>query len=429
MQKNKLSKSKFDKYIIVILLFYLLNYSFLFPQQEENVVILEHADSLVGNITEGEEIRQLIGHVQLRHGNTIITCDRAIQYLNSNTVSMEGIVEVRDDTLRMVGMRGTYNANERIAEAFEQVLLEDPYTTLRASYGKYFMKDKKANFKGNVVVEDTTSVLTADELTYFRDEQKSIAGGNVKIVNTRNSITIFGNHFENYKKENYSKITEKPKIVQIDTSSKGEIDTLLVTAAILESYRDSMERLIATDSVKITRDGLAAEAGVCIYLTDLDSIILKKSPFVWYETGKYEDNQVSGELIYLKLKNRRLETVYIHERAVAISRADIALINRFNQMTGQQMILEFVDDRINKINVITTATSLYYLFEDRKPNGINITTGDKIEIIFKDGKISKIIASSGVEGKYYPEKMIKGNENDYNLPEFNWKEYRPGKKY
>ncbi|MDI6765458.1 MAG: OstA-like protein [Bacteroidota bacterium] len=429
MQRNKSSKFRLAEFLTAIIFTYLINSNFLFAQNENNVVILEHADSLIGDIIDGEEARQLIGNVKLRHGNTIITCDRAIQFRKSNRISMEGVVEIHDDTLRMVGMRGMYYANERVAEAFERVLLEDPHTTLRAAYGKYFMNDKKAYFNGNVVVEDTASVLTADELTYFRDEQKSIADGNVKIVNMKNGITIFGNHFEDYKKKNYSKVTNKPKIVQIDTNSIGEKDTLIVTAAVLESYRDSLEQLIATDSVKITRDGLAAEAGVCIYFTDTDSIILKKSPFVWYETGKHEDNQVSGESIFIKLKNRRLETVYIHGRAVAISRADTVLVNRFNQMTGQQMILQFVDDKINKITVISTATSLYYLFEDRKPNGMNITTGDQIEITFRDGKIDKIMAISGVEGKYYPEKMIKGNENDYNLPEFNWRINRPEIKY
>ncbi len=425
MQRDKPLKFRLVEFLTVIISTYLLNFNFLFAQNENNVVILEHADSLIGDIIDGEEARQLIGNVKLRHGNTIITCDRAVQFRKSNRVSMEGVVEVQDDTLRMVGMRGMYYADDRIAEAFERVMLEEPHTTLRATYGKYFMNNKKAYFKGNVVVEDTASVVTADELTYFREEQKSIADGNVKIVNAKNGITIFGNHFENYKKENYSKVTENPKIVQIDTNTAGERDTLIVTAAVLESYRDSIERLVATDSVKIIRDGLAAEAGVCIYLTDVDSIILKKSPFVWYETGKNEDNQVSGESIYIKLKNRRLETVYINERAVAISRADTTLVNRFNQMTGQQIILQFVDDKINKITVINTATSLYYLFEDRKPNGMNITTGDQIEIIFRDGKIDKIVATSGVEGNYYPEMMIKGKENNYNLPEFNWRENRP----
>jgi len=415
------------RYLVLFILSFLLS-ALLQAQQNNEVVILDHADSLIGMEINGEKARELIGHVQLHQGNTIITCDSAIQYLTSQKVSMQGVVEVRDDTLRMVGARGMYYPDGKIAEAFDRVLLEEPGTLLRAGYGKYFVNEKKAYFKTNVYVEDSTSILTADELTYFREDKKSIAEHNVKIVNAKNGITLIGGHFENYKKLNYSKVTEKPKLIQIDKNPKEKTDTLVVTAKMLESYQDTLERLIATDSVKIIRGDLAAEAGHCTYLTDLDSIILKRQPFIWYTSGSSDENQVSGESIFIKLKKRKLETVYVRERAVAISRADSLYTKRFNQMTGQEMILRFADDKIQRVDVNITATSLYYLFDKGKGNGLNKSTGDQIRMTFTDGKIDKINAISNVEGQYYPEKMVKEKEIDFNLPEFNWREYKPGRK-
>lgn len=398
-----------------------------YAQQKEDVS-LDHADSLVGLEINGEKARQLIGHVRLHQGSTIITCDSAIQYLATQKISMHGVVEVRDDTLRMVGASGMYYPDLRIAEAFDRVLLEDPGTVLRAGYGKYFVNEKKAYFKTNVVVEDSTSVLTANELTYFREDQKSIAQGNVKIVNAKNGITIFGDLFENYKKNHYSKVTGKPRLIQIDTDRKEKTDTLEVTAKLLESYQDTLERLIATDSVRIIRGELAAEAGHCTYYTDLDSIILQRQPFIWYASSGSDENQVSGESIFIKLDKRKLKTVFVRDRAVAISRADSLYIGRFNQMSGQEMTLHFADDKIQRVDVNMTATSLYYLFDKGKGNGLNKSTGDQIRMTFIDGKIDKINAISNVEGQYYPEKMVKGKETDFNLPEYNWRENRPRKK-
>jgi lipopolysaccharide export system protein LptA len=398
-----------------------------YAQQKEDVS-LDHADSLVGLEINGEKARQLIGHVRLHQGSTVITCDSAIQYLATQKISMHGIVEVRDDTLRMVGSSGMYYPDLRIAEAFDRVFLEDPGTVLHAGYGKYFVNEKKAYFKTNVSVEDSTSVLTANELTYFREEQKSIAQGNVKIVNAKNGITIFGDHFENYKKNHYSKVTGQPRLIQIDKNQKEKTDTLEVTARLLESYQDTLERLIATDSVKIIRGELAAEAGHCTYYTDLDSIILKRQPFIWYTSGGSDENQVSGESIFIKLEKQKLKTVFVRERAVAISRADSLYINRFNQMSGQEIILHFADDKIKRVDVNMTATSLYYLFDKGKGNGLNKSTGDQIRMTFVDGKIDKINAISNVEGQYYPEKMVKGKETDFNLSEYNWRENRPGKR-
>ena len=397
-------------------------------QPENNPVILEHADSLVGKQVDGEKARELFGHVQFRQGKTVVTCDRALQYLVTNKISMEGTVQVHDDSMRMVGKRGMYYSDTRIAEAFDRVQIEESSTFIRADYGKYFTAEKKAYFKGNVYVEDTSSVVTSDELTYYRSDQHSIATGNVKIVNSHNGLTIFGDHFENFKQKQYSKITGKPKVIQIDTAGTGKRDTLVVTSVFMESFQDSTERLIATDSVRITRGGLAAESGSSVFFTKLDSIVLRKSPIVWYSQAVHDENQVSGDSIFLKLKNRKLETAFVEGRGIAISRADSNYPNRFNQMTGQEIILHFVESKITQIDVNTTATSLYFLFDQGKANGMNKTSGDNITMTFLEGKIDKISVVTGVEGQFYPERLVKNHESAYNLDGFNFREDMPGKK-
>ncbi len=396
-----------------------------YSQDDEDFIILDHADSLVKTEVNGEEVNRLIGNVRMHQGNTIISCSRATQYLITNTVDLDGVVEVRDDTMRLVGARGKYHVKEKIAEAFDRVMLQDPQTALNASYGKYYVNEKRAYFRGDVYIEDSASIVTADEVQYYREDGKAIADGNVKIVNRGNRLTIFGNHFENYPNRKYSKVTSDPLVMQIDGNSRGSYDTLFVTALMLESYRDSVERLIATDSVKIFRSGLAAKAGLCVYYTAIDSIDLRNNPYVWYQTGPLTDNQVSGETIFIALDERRLKTVYVREKAVAISRADTILTKRFNQMTGKSITLHFIGDKVDKINVITTATVLYYLFDKKMPNGMNITTGDEVIIMFHEGAIERIKGISGIEGKYFPEKLIFGKESEYNLPEFNWREPRP----
>ncbi len=394
-------------------------------QEQEEKIHIDHADSLVGLEINGEKARMLVGHVQFSQGKTIVTCRQATQYLAKNIVTLEGEVEVRDDSVRMVGQRGTYDANTKVAEAFERVLLQDSVTTLRARYAKYWVDKKVAYFSDHVVVEDTGSVTTAEELTYDRREQRTVAIGHVKIVNPSNGITIRGNHFENIRPEKYSRMTIDPSVTQIDTGSGGKKDTLTITALVLESWQDSLPRMIATDSVQVVRGDMAAKAGYGLFLTKEDSITLERSPIVWYISGQHDENQVSGDTITLRLEKRKLKNVYVRGRAVAISRADSAYAGRFNQMTGREMILSFRDDRIERIDVITTATSLYYLFEEGKGSGANRISGDRIVMTFLDGKMDKITTSSGVEGAFYPEKMIRGKESGYNLEGFNWRTDRP----
>jgi len=268
----------------------------------------------------------------------------------------------------------------------------------------------------------------SNKFTYLRDEERMIADGNVKIRSYENNLTIFGDHFENFKKSKFSRMTGHPRFMQIDTSGAARYDTLTVEGGILESYQDTTERLIARDSVHIRRGSLVAEAGQCVMFTELDSLVLRKSPFVWYADSAAERNQLSGDSIFIKLLRRKLQTVNVRGSAFAISTTDSLYPARFNQMSGEEIIFHFDSSRIRQIDVDQTATSMYYLYEDGKGNGMNKTTGDHVTLIFRDGRFDKLKALSGVEGQYFPEKMIRSNEADYNLTGFNWREPKPGNK-
>ena len=414
---------------IILLVFFLPHH--LFSQQSENRIDLEHADSLVGRNIDGENVRELIGHVRFRQGNVVVNCDHAVQHFQSNKVSLDGNVVVRDDTLTLRGKRGMYYNVDRIAEAYDGVELTDGRTVLTADFGQYFAKDKRAFFRTNVRVQDSVSTLTSDELTYFRAEQQSIAVGNVKVVSSQDNITLYGQFLDHDRKSGFTRMAQQPRAVQIDTARDGSLDTLIVLSRIMESYRDSLRRLVAIDSVRLWRKSLAATARLGFFLTELDSIILRGEPIVWYE-----ENQISGDSIFLKLEKRKLRTVYVRGDAFAISVSDSLFPSRFDQMSGEEITMSVAGDKIQRIDVERTASSLYFLYEDvidsagrrKEPNGLNKTTGDRVIVEFVDGKSDKIRVLGGVEGEYYPEVLVEGKESEYNLTGFNWREDRPGKR-
>jgi lipopolysaccharide export system protein LptA len=396
-------------------------------QQDTTLVILDHADSLVGREVDGQRVKELFGNVKLHQGTVIVTCRHATQFLASKKIMLEGEVEVLDSTMRMVAERGVYDANEREAEAFDRVHVEDRLTTLSSDYGKYFVKEKKAFFRGNVFVQDTATTMTAEEVTYFREDEHNTARGSVVIRNPENRMIMSGGHFENFRKQGYSKMLENPRVVQVDTPATGVWDTLTVTSLVMESFQDSFPRVIATDSVRLFRKDFAAEAGSCIFFTKADSMILRRSPYIWYTSDTVQENQIAGDSIFLKLSKRKLERVAVEGRARVISRADERFPNRFNQMTGQEIIMAFKESKLIRVDVDKTATSLYYAFDGLKPNGVNKISGDHVTITLRDGRVAKLKVVTGVEGQYFPEKLIRKKEMQYNLQGFTWRLDRPGK--
>lgn len=409
----------------VLCMIILLYRTDLAAQERTTTVILDHADSLVGMELQGERVRRLIGNVKFHQGSVVVRCEEATQFLTSDRIDMNGEVEVIDDSLRMVGERGTYHGDRKMVEALERILLEDGTTTLKASYGRYFVEEKKAYFMGNVVVEDTASVLTSNVLTYYRGSKILNASGNVTIISRRDSIVVRGNRFEDDRNRKFSRMTENPELMKIERDAEGRAETLFVRSMILDSYRDTLQRLVAIDSVTIVRGGLSAEADLCIYHTDLDSIILRGTPIIWYTAATYEDTQVSGDSLFLRLRDRQLETLYVRGHAIALSRADSVYAGRFNQLSGQEISMHYTARRIDHITVERTATSLYYLFEDGLPNGLNTASGDCVTIALTNGKIDRITIAGGCEGRYVPERLVRDREAEYNLEGFNWRKDRP----
>ena len=165
---------------------------------------------------------------------------------------------------------------------------------------------------------------------------------------------------------------------------------------------------------------MASRCGRAIFFPDKDLIELRINPIIWSD-----ENQVTGELINIYLKDKRLRSLYAKKNAMAISKADTALPDRYNQLTGQELTMYFSANKLQQVDVQKTAISLYYLFDNNEPNGVNKSSGDRILIDFQNGEVDRIKVMNGVQGQYFPEKMILHRESDYNLDGFKLYKNRP----
>jgi len=399
-------------------------------RQGGDVIVLDHADSLIGLVLGGEEARQLVGNVQFTQGSVVLNCSRAIQYLRSNKVYFEGMVQVRDDSIRMVGQRALYYPGTKTVEAFDRVVLEDRTTTLQSRYGTYSAEDRRAYFRDNVIVADTSMLLTAGEVRYDREARVLIADSNVRIEDQAQGVVTYSDHFENDKLNNTSIWTGNPRVFQAKGTSGGAPpETLYVSGGVIESSGDTLRRLVVTDSVRIFREGLAGTAGLMVFYPGRDSIALYRSPYLWYTSGGEGENQVSGDSVTMTLRDNYPDRVRVMGNAVAASETSPAMEGRHDQLAGQEIILYFDSTRIREIDVLRTATSVYYLFEGGLPNGLNTSTGNAIRIVFSDGRPLTISLAESVEGRYIPEPLLRGNEKEYDIPGFRWKESRPDRDF
>ncbi|HTY59973.1 MAG TPA: OstA-like protein [Bacteroidota bacterium] len=374
------------------------------------------ADTLHVKQIDGEDVRDLIGHVVLTQEKTRVTCEHALQYIARGVFYLTGNVVVSDDSMTLRAPRGTYNRPERRAEGFDGVRLDEGATRLTADYGEYFAEERRAYFRTHVVVVDSTSIVSADTLLYWRITRRSRALGRVVVESPPDRLTISGGRLDNDAARLYSRMTVSPLLVQIDSAADGRFDTLRVRGRVLESFRDSTRRLIARDSVEVLRSDLAATSRYACFFTAGDSILLRQAPVIWYR-----ETQVTGDSINVYMLRRKLERLLVMGSAFAASRSDSLHPERVDQIEGDRLRMLFGAGGLRRTDVEGRALSVYHLYDDTLANGLNKTSGDRIVMLFAEGKAEAITVYGGVEGEYFPENMVRGRESEYALPGFTWR--------
>jgi lipopolysaccharide export system protein LptA len=441
---------------IYIVLCFFLQAGIILAQESDKVIHLV-GDSLYGKMINGESVREVHGHVVITQGAVRITCDQAVQYLARNEVELFGNVIVTQDSIVIKTERGYYYGNTKTSFSKSNVNLTDGHIRLDALNGYYYFDEKRSYFYDMVKLNDGVSNLFSDRLTYYNDENKSVAVGrvkvndttstifadslihfrdnrisfgynNVRIYNTSNKLAIFGDVLEDYGKKNYSKVYGRPIVVRIDTTDNGNLDTLIISARMLESYNDTSKKLVATDSVKIVRGTFASLNSKSFYYQKRDQIQTFKGeldelqPIIWNDS-----TQLAGDSIYINMKKNRLDYMNIISNASIISSVRNNM-SRFDQMSGKNIKMFFGRDGLERTKADGNVLSIYYMFEDNEPNGLLESSSERAVMFFKDKTVSNVKLYGKPVSDYHPENLIKGKEKDFTIPTFRLYTNKPTKK-
>lgn len=427
---------------------------FVLAQESEHVVVV--GDSLIGKTINGQNVREVIGNVVITQGDVVITCKKAIQYLVKNEFELIGNVIATQDSIVIKTERAYYFGDSRTARSDTTVYLSEPSFDLNAKRGRYYYNQDLAHFTGDVVLVDSSFTLTSQELFYFSEEEKiiartnvqvmdtssiifadslrhyrkeniSFAFGNVRVDNFENDLIIYGDSLYNDNTKQYSRVTGSPLFMQIDTSSSGKIDTLLISSKVMESFNDSTKKFIAIDSVKIVRGDFASINDKSILYNAEERIETHKlnhdsnRPIIWNE-----ETQLVGDSIFIHLKDRDLDWIDVRGSSVIISKKE-NYDWRYDQISGKQINMYFIDGEIVRTEVYDNVLSIYYMFEEGEPSGLIKSSSQTAKIFFDEGQVIDVRLYQSVISEYHPENLVNGKEREFTLPQFIIYGNRPSK--
>ncbi len=344
-----------------------------------------------------------------------------------------GRVTVSDDSVTIHTDMVQYHRKTRISYAYGNVTIEEDSVFIYCDTAEHHRDTRMSYAYGNACVVDDSVLIASDRLEHNRNGRESLALGNVLVKARFSNVLMFADTIINRTYISYTLAVGNPVLYQIDTTflnpakdstatdSTGpkpenlRFDTLYVSCDTIEVYRDNNERYIFNDSVRMIRNDVSAKCGYAVYHKTGEFIEMDESPVVWYDS-----TQLHGDSITVNIPKRKLDEIHSYSDSFAASREDSVETDRIDQIAGKEIIIKIRQDTLRNIYANGDTKSLYFLYTDGVPDGVNRDGADALEINFEDGKIATVIKLRGVVGELYPENMVHRNPKQYYLPNFRW---------
>lgn len=137
--------------------------------QEQRVMVrIDKADYLRHDDKIGKNTQSLNGNVVLSHHKTILHCDSAYMYNDSNVVVAYGSIHViQNDSIHLYGNRLTYYGDKQFAKIRENVRANKGETWLYTEYLDFDQVDNKAFFYDGGKVVNGPNTLTSQRGIYY----------------------------------------------------------------------------------------------------------------------------------------------------------------------------------------------------------------------------------------------------------------------
>ncbi len=154
----------------------------LLSQKLKKLEIL-NAELTAYDIKLGKDARKLLGNVQLKHEDILMSCDSAYFYSETGSVDAFSNVKVtHGDTLTLTGDLAHYNGETRVARVRNNVILRNKESTLETDTLNYYRNDEVATYRGGGILKQEDSQLTSRRGRFLLDTEVFYFMDSVEIV-------------------------------------------------------------------------------------------------------------------------------------------------------------------------------------------------------------------------------------------------------
>ncbi|WPP52474.1 OstA-like protein [Catalinimonas niigatensis] len=351
------------------------------------------------------------GGGKLVDSTNVLTSKEGTYHTATNLASFKDNVILVTPDYKLESDTLQYNTVSKVAYTLGPTLItSNDGTQLVAEAGSEFRTLEEQSMFGQGTVETEKYIISGDRL--FLDDVNKLyrATSNVEMISKDNNVIITGDSAIYYRNRGLTKVYGKAVMRR-----PMELDTLYLSADTLVSVEDSIpskERILAYHDVRIYRSDLQALSDSLAYHITDSILYLYRDPILWNDKSQIEADSINLEIIGGQV--RRMNTI---ENSFVISKDTI---NNFNQVKGREMVVDFDQGTINKIDVNGNGESIYFVLErDSIMVGMNHILCSNMVLRFEESGLNNISFYTKPNGKLIPPHELTKAEKQ--LQGFQWR--------
>lgn len=380
----------------------------------KNVILQDQKMTLVSTELQ-YNIKQQIGYyvkgADILNEQNTLKSRKGYYNRRSNTFNFKDKVVLSSPDYTMYCDTLDYMAGTRTAYFFGPTRIVSKENTIVCNSGWYNTVSERAEFSKGAQIHSKKSSILADSFFYDRKRSYGKGTGNIRLMDSTENFTVFGQRGEYFQRSNESYVTEAPMAMQVKDK-----DTLLVMAETFYFKNDSLDkRMRAYRKTSVYQKDLQGISDSLEYAFNDSVISLFNGPVLW--NGK---NQISGDTMFIQLKNSKISTLRVAENAFLASEIKPGY---YNQIAGKDMLNRFDSNRLKSVHVEGNAQSIYYLRDNETDSaeytGVNKVACGRMLIQMDTSKVKAIKFYTQPEGKMYP--MSQFPESEKLLTGMDWR--------
>ncbi len=334
----------------------------------------------------------------------------------------------QSDTLDIYTDTLYYNTDTHIAQLFSPSEVVNKRGTIYTRLGVYDTDSNRTTlYDRSTIVTAQKQTLTADTIYYDRTAGYGEAFGGMVLTDSVHDAQVLGNYGYYDELADTAFVTGRALIKHYNSEdtlylhgryirTAALYDTTTVGAHTIagtpETFRvDTTHVAVIHPAVRFYRSDMQ---GVCDSLryTERDSTLrMFIDPVVWSD-----DQQIFGNVIEMQLNDSTIKRAILPDQAFAAQRIEGP---HFQQLSGKEMVADFIDGQIHRLDVNGNVEIIMYPEEnDSTINKIVNAESSFMTVIFKGQATDSIRMWPETTGTVTP--LFLARKSLYYLPKFKW---------